>query len=83
MTLASAARETAGELVHNPFIVALAAGALYALYAPPIPEPIDRVIATLADTAGPCALFALGGVLAQYPVAGGLKEAFGEAQAKD
>lgn len=81
-TLASAARETAGELVHNPFIVALAAGALYALYAPPIPQPIDRVIATLAGTAGPCALFALGGVLAQYPVAGGLKEAFGASLVK-
>jgi predicted permease len=34
------------------------------------------VIATLGDTAGPCALFALGGVLAQYPVTGGLREAF-------
>ncbi len=81
-TIAKVAQETLGELVHNPFIVALAAGALYALYAPPIPGPIDRVIETLADTAGPCALFALGGVLAQYPVAGGLKEAFGASLVK-
>lgn len=75
-TMGKVAKETVGELVHNPFVVALAAGGLYALYAPPLPEQIDNVIGTLADTAGPCALFALGGVLAQYPVVGGLKEAF-------
>jgi len=75
-TIGKVTKEIAGELVHNPFIVALVAGGLYGLYAPPLPEPIDNVIATLADTAGPCALFALGGVLAQYPVTGGLKEAF-------
>jgi len=74
-TAGKVARETVGELVHNPFIVALVAGALYGLYAPPLPGPIDDVIATLAGTAAPCALFALGGVLAQYPVTGGLKEA--------
>lgn len=75
-TFGKVARETVGELVHNPFLVALAAGAVYGLYAPPLPESIDNVIGTLADTAGPCALFALGGVLAQYPITGGLKEAF-------
>ena len=74
-TIGKVAKETVGELVHNPFIVALVAGTLYGLYAPPLPGPIDDVIATLAGTAGPCALFALGGVLAQYPVTGGLKEA--------
>lgn len=74
-TFTKVAKETVGELVHNPFIVALAAGALYGLYAPPLPGPIDNVIKTLADTAGPCALFALGGVLAQYPLTGGVKEA--------
>ena len=74
-TFGKVAQETIGELVHNPFIVALAAGTLYGLYAPPLPIPIDNVIATLAGTAGPCALFALGGVLAQYPITGGLKEA--------
>jgi predicted permease len=75
-TIGKVAKETVGELVHNPFIIALAAGGLYRLYAPPLPATIDNVIGTLADTAGPCALFALGGVLAQYPVTGGLKEAF-------
>lgn len=75
-TAGKVAKETVGELVHNPFIVALVAGALYGLYGPPLPGPIDNVIGTLADTAGPMALFALGGVLAQYPVTGGLKEAF-------
>jgi len=75
-TAGKVAKETVGELVHNPFIVALPAGALYGLYGPPLPGPIDNVIGTLAGTAGPMALFALGGVLAQYPVAGGLKEAF-------
>lgn len=74
-TIGKVAQETVGELVHNPFIVALVAGALYGLYAPPLPGPIDDVIETLAGTAGPCALFALGGVLAQYPITGGLKEA--------
>ncbi|UCH74412.1 MAG: AEC family transporter [Rhodospirillales bacterium] len=74
-TAGKVARETLGELIHNPFIVALVAGALYGLYAPSLPGPIDDVIATLAGTAGPCALFALGGVLAQYPVTGGLREA--------
>lgn len=75
-TIGKVAKESIGELVHNPFIVALAAGGLYGLYMPPLPGPIDNVIGTLAGTAGPCALFALGGVLAQYPVTGGLKEAF-------
>lgn len=75
-TAAKVARETVGELVHNPFIVALLAGAFYGLYGPPLPGPIDDVIGTLAGTAGPMALFALGGVLAQYPLTGGLKEAF-------
>jgi len=75
-TAGKVAKETVGELIHNPFIVALAAGALYGLYGPPLPGPIDGVIGTLAGTAGPLALFALGGVLAQYPVTGGLKEAF-------
>jgi predicted permease len=75
-TVGKVAKETIGELIHNPFIVALVAGGLYGLYAPPLPGPIDDVIATLGDTAGPCALFALGGVLAQYPVTGGLREAF-------
>ena len=75
-TMGKVAKETVGELVHNPFIIALAAGTLYGLYMPALPGPIDNVIESLADTAGPLALFALGGVLAQYPVAGGLKEAF-------
>lgn len=75
-TIGKVTKEIIGELLHNPFIVALLAGALYGLYMPPLPGPIDGVIATIADTAGPCALFALGGVLTQYPVTGGLKEAF-------
>ncbi len=74
-TLGQVVRETADELVHNPIIVALAAGALYGLYLPPLPVRVDTVITTLADTAGPMALFALGGVLAQYPVIGGIGEA--------
>lgn len=68
-------REVADEFVHNPIIVALALGALYGLYMPPLPTQVDGVITTLGDTAGPCALFALGGVLARYPVVGGLGEA--------
>lgn len=68
-------REIASELVHNPIVVALAAGAAWGLYAPALPGPIDTVITTLGDTAGPCALFALGGVLARYPLGGGLGEA--------
>ena len=74
-TIAKVARETVGDLVHNPIVVALLAGALYGLYAPPLPMAAERVVSALAGTAGPCALFALGGVLARYRLAGELGEA--------
>lgn len=68
-------RETVGEMVQNPIIVALLAGAVYGRYAATLPGPVDHVVKTLGDTAGPLALFALGGVLARYRLAGQIREA--------
>ncbi len=74
-TIGRVLRETIGEMLQNPIIIALLAGALYGRFATTLPAPVDYVVKTLGDTAGPCALFALGGVLARYRLAGQIKEA--------
>jgi hypothetical protein len=60
-------------LATHPILIGIAAGVAYRLTGLPIPASAGTVIRLLAETAGPCALFALGMTLVRY----GLGEARG------
>jgi predicted permease len=47
-------------LLQNPMLLAPALGALYAGFAPPLPQGVDRFLTLLAQAASPCALVSLG-----------------------
>lgn len=61
-------------LLLNPFLIAMAAGLAMSFVRVDIPVPIDTTLKTLAASASPCALFALGLFLCGRPLA----EGFGE-----
>jgi malonate transporter len=48
----------------NPVVAAIVLGAVFAAASIPIPSPLDRFLAFLGGSAGPTALFAVGGALA-------------------
>jgi malonate transporter and related proteins len=48
----------------NPVVAAIVVGAAFAATRVPLPPPIDRFFAFLGNSAGPTALFAVGGALA-------------------
>jgi predicted permease len=48
----------------NPIVVAIALGAVFAVTGISLPAPVDRFLGFLGSSAGPTALFALGGALA-------------------
>jgi len=48
----------------NPIVVAIALGAVFAVAGISLPAPVDRFLGFLGGSAGPTALFALGGALA-------------------
>jgi malonate transporter and related proteins len=52
-------------LLKNPLLLAPALGALYAGFAPPLPEGANRFLTLLAQAASPCALVALGLFIAE------------------
>ena len=58
----------------NPFMLGMLTGALWGLFGPELPGPINRFGDLLGAAAGPCALFALGGTLYGRPVAEGRSE---------
>lgn len=58
----------------NPFMLGMLTGALWGLFGPELPGPINRFGDLLGAAAGPCALFALGGTLYGRPVAEGRGE---------
>jgi hypothetical protein len=58
------ARELALATVANPIVVAVGAGALLGLTGARLPAPLDRFLSFVGASAGPTALFALGGSLA-------------------
>jgi hypothetical protein len=64
----------ARNLLLNPFLIAMAAGLAANLGGIDVPVPIDTTLRTLAASASPCALFALGLFLCGRP----LTEGFGE-----
>jgi hypothetical protein len=55
-------------IVTHPIIVSIIIGMLIAWLRPPIPDAVDRLIEYLAQTAAPCALFAMGVTLALRPL---------------
>lgn len=69
-------RETLVDLVRNPLVIGLVGGVVYGRVGPPLPGPIDEMIRMLGSAGAPVALFALGGTLARYRVAGYFVEAF-------
>jgi predicted permease len=58
------ARELALATVANPIVVAVGAGAVLGLTGARLPAPFDRFLSFVGASAGPTALFALGGSLA-------------------
>jgi len=61
-------------LLSNPVLLSIAVGVLASLLAIRLPEPVQRFLGLLADTAGPVALFAIGTFLHATPVLKGLRE---------
>lgn len=53
-------KKVSWSLAQNPMLLAPVLGALYAGYAPPLPEGADRFLSLLAHAASPCALVSLG-----------------------
>lgn len=58
----------------NPILLSIAIGVLASLLTVRLPEPVQRFLELLADTAGPVALFAIGTFLHATPVLKGLRE---------
>lgn len=68
-------RQTLADILHNPAILALAAGLAINLARIPIPQPVDDSLALISRATLPCALFVLGASLAEFKIAGHLAEA--------
>jgi malonate transporter and related proteins len=66
------AKTVAGSLARNPLIVGIFCGALVSATSLDLPTPVLNFTDLLGGTAGPCALFVLGGTLAGFPVSSGL-----------
>jgi len=61
-------------LTRNPLILSIFAGLALSATGLALPQPVTNFLDLLGDTAGPCALFALGATLAGRQVAGGAAE---------
>ncbi len=66
----SAARDVARATVGNPIVLGVIVGAAIGLSGLCLPGPVDRLLAFVGASAGPTALFALGGSLAGRSLAG-------------
>ena len=73
-SLSTTALPTFLALARNPLILSIFAGLAASAIGFSAPTPLDNFLTLLGDTAGPCALFALGATLASRKVAGGLAE---------
>ncbi|MEL6979922.1 MAG: AEC family transporter [Pseudomonadota bacterium] len=62
------AGQVAAKVLLHPFILAAAIGVALAVAEASLPEPLERLIDTLAQAAAPCALFAMGVTLALRPL---------------
>jgi predicted permease len=65
----SLARDLVGATLLNPIVVGVVLGAAVGLSGLHLPGPLDRFLAFLGSSAGPVALFALGGSLARRHLA--------------
>jgi malonate transporter and related proteins len=72
--LTHTALTTLSALARNPLILSIFAGLGFSATGLTPPEPVTNFLDLLGDTAGPCALFALGATLAGRQVAGGTAE---------
>lgn len=59
-SIAGILRKVGWSLAQNPMLLSPVLGALYAGFAPPLPEGADRFLSLLAHAASPCALVSLG-----------------------
>jgi len=66
----------------NPIVLGVAVGAALGLLGLPLPAPLERLLAFLGGSAGPVALFALGGTLAGQRLGEGWRPALGLVVAK-
>lgn len=62
-------------IVVNPVLLGLAAGLLWRVTGFSLQGPVEEIVDRLGMTALPCALFAMGGTLTRYHLAGHLREA--------
>jgi malonate transporter and related proteins len=53
-------RDAALRIFLNPFVVSMALGGAFSGFAWGLPGPVEAIVKLLADSAGPCALFAIG-----------------------
>jgi hypothetical protein len=66
----------------NPIVLGVAAGAALGLLGVTLPGPLDRLLSFLGASAGPVALFALGGTLAGQRLGAGWRPVLGLVAAK-
>ncbi|TPJ34546.1 AEC family transporter [Mesorhizobium sp. B2-8-3] len=59
----------------NPLIIGILAGLAWRLTGAALPDLIERLVDTLADTAGPVALFAMGLSLRRFGISGNIRPA--------
>jgi hypothetical protein len=59
----------------NPLIIGILAGLAWRLTGLPLPDLVERLVDTLADTAGPVALFAMGLSLRRFGISGNIRPA--------
>ncbi|MDG4895714.1 AEC family transporter [Mesorhizobium sp. WSM4976] len=59
----------------NPLIIGILAGLGWRLTGVPLPDLVERLVDTLADTAGPVALFAMGLSLRHFGISGNIRPA--------
>ena len=59
----------------NPLIIGILAGLAWRFSGEPMPDLVERLVDTLADTAGPVALFAMGLSLRRFGISGNIRPA--------
>ncbi len=69
---AAVARHIAVDLLRNPLLIAIAAGALWRLSGLGLPKPLDNTLALLGGAGVPCAQIALGASLTRFAIKGQL-----------
>lgn len=66
----------ASKQIKSPILIALVVGLVLKEVGFAMPAEVGKVVYFLSDAAAPCALFALGGILAKYSLGGNMQGAF-------